>query len=127
MKYGDAIKWLVKHDIKHEDGESHKFGRDIAEAVERKMTDIINMPIFLTYFPVEIKAFYMQKDPFDTRVTKSVDCLMSSVGEIVASSMRMNDYDELLKAYTKEGINPDPYYWYTDQRKYVSPQSSNPL
>merc|ERR1712000_665286 len=120
MKYTDAIDWLNKQDppILNEDGEAHKFGDDIAEAAERRMTDIINRPIFLTHFPVEIKAFYMKKDPEDTRVTESVDCLMPGVGEIVGGSMRMEGYEELMAAYDKQGIPAKDYYWYTDQRKY---------
>lgn len=119
MKYAEAIEWLVQRGIPNEDGEPHKFGDDIAEAAERKMTDELNVPIFLTHFPVEIKAFYMKKDPSDLRVTESVDVLMPGVGEIVGGSMREDDYDELMAAYKRVGIDPTPYYWYTDQRRYV--------
>ncbi|KAI9832639.1 MAG: hypothetical protein M1819_004224 [Sarea resinae] len=117
MRYSEAIDWLREKGIPNEEGQPHTFGDDIAEAAERKMTDEINRPIFLTHFPVEIKAFYMQKDKTDPRVTESVDCLVPGVGEIVGGSMRMYDYEELMAAYTREGIDPAPYYWYTDQRK----------
>lgn len=119
MRYADAIDWLNAQDppILNEEGNPHVFGDDIAEAAERKMTDIINLPILLTHFPVEIKSFYMKREEADRRVTESVDVLMPGVGEIVGGSMRMEDYEELMAAYKREGMSTEEYYWYTEQRK----------
>jgi aspartyl/asparaginyl-tRNA synthetase len=50
----------------------NSFKKFIPEAPERRMTDKIGVPIFLTHFPAEIKSFYMQRCTDDTRVTESV-------------------------------------------------------
>lgn len=141
MHYADAITWLNDHGILHEEEDAegnaikneagkpkmvpHAVGDDIAEAAERQMTDIIGTPIFLFGFPMELKAFYMTKMPKDKQpadgkhtFTESCDLLMPNVGEIVGGSMRISDEAELLAAYKRVGIDPTPYYWYTDQRKY---------
>jgi asparaginyl-tRNA synthetase len=120
MTYEDAIKYVNDHGIltNDEPPRPHVFGDDIAEAAERKMTDQIGKPILLTHFPTEIKAFYMKRVKGDARCTESVDVLMPNVGEITGGSMRISDLDELLAGYRREGISPEPYYWYTDQRKY---------
>lgn len=32
--------------------------------------------------------------------------------------MRITDIDELMAGYKRTGIDPEPYYWFNDQRKY---------
>ncbi|TRM69024.1 hypothetical protein BD626DRAFT_390401 [Schizophyllum amplum] len=137
LSYVDAIAWLNEHGItrpeedaegnavKDESGQvkmvAHAVGDDIAEAAERQMTDIIGKPVFLHGFPAELKAFYMKKIPGSSGkhlFTESCDLLMPNVGEIVGGSMRIADAEELFAAYAREGMDPSPYYWFTDQRKY---------
>ncbi|KAJ3147834.1 hypothetical protein HK101_002194 [Irineochytrium annulatum] len=118
MAYSDAIDWLRANGIKKEDGTYYQFGEDIPESPERIMTDTLGEPILLCRFPVEIKSFYMKRCEDDRRLTDSFDLLMPGVGEITGGSMRISDFQELMDAYKREGMDPSPYYWFTDQRKY---------
>ncbi|KAL4084454.1 hypothetical protein QTP88_028268 [Uroleucon formosanum] len=120
MDYKMAIAFLRENNITKEDNSFYEFGEDIPEMAERKMTDLINEPIMLCRFPAEIKSFYMSRCPEDNTLTESVDVLLPGVGEIVGGSMRIWDEKELLAGYKKVGIDPKPYYWYTDQRKFGS-------
>lgn len=103
MAYTDAIKWLNEHGIQHEKEDAagnavkdeqgnsimvdHAIGDDIAEAAERRMTDILGVPMFLYGFPAELKSFYMKRMPKEAGsphlFTESCDLLMPGVGEIV--------------------------------------------
>ncbi|WVF68635.1 asparagine-tRNA ligase [Kwoniella sp. CBS 6097] len=118
LDYRDAIKYLNEHGIVKEDGTDHVIGDDIAEAAERKMTDQIGRPIMLIHFPKALKSFYMKALESAPDFTESVDVLVPGVGEVVGGSMRIADLEELMAGYKREGIPHEPYYWFTDQRKY---------
>lgn len=119
MRYEEAIHELNRAKRTFED-RPYEFGDDIPEADERYLVDRMNQMVFLTHFPAHLKSFYMLRTADDKRLTDSVDLLAPNVGEMVGGSMRIDDLDELLAAYKKEGIDPTPYYWYTDQRRFGS-------
>ncbi|KAH3762744.1 asparagine-tRNA ligase [Pelomyxa schiedti] len=119
MTYREAINFCNEHHIINTETQlPFEYGQDITEKPEREMCALIGKPIFLMRFPVEMKAFYMKRPADDRSVTESVDVLMPGVGEIVGGSMRIDDYDELMAAYARNKLDPSPYYWFTDQRKY---------
>ena len=125
LTYADAIKFCNANGILNpETGKDFVFGEDISDAPEREMVGKIGKPTFLIKFPSSMKSFYMAKcdeegnlnlkDP----LTESVDLLLPGIGEVIGGSMRIWEYDELLKAYAANDLDPTDYYWYTDQRKY---------
>lgn len=121
LKYSDAIKFCNDNGILNpETNAPFKFGEDITDQPERAMVELLGETVFLTHFPAVMKSFYMLRDKDDPTLTESVDVLVPGVGEIVGGSMRMWNYDELMMAYKREGLDPSAYYWYTEQRKYGS-------
>lgn len=121
LDYRAAIAWLNERDIrKEEDGTPFQFGDDIPEKPERFMIDTMGCPTFICRFPTDLKAFYMQRDPENAALTLSADLCLPGVGEIVGGSMRLWSEPELMQGFAREGLDPSPYYWYTDQRKYGS-------
>ncbi|KAG5519119.1 hypothetical protein PMAC_002207 [Pneumocystis sp. 'macacae'] len=118
MKYIDAIKYCNEHGILNSNGENYMLGEDITEFAERKIVDQIQQPIFLIEFPADLKSFYIKRISENTDFTESVDLLLPGVGEVVGGSMRIFDFDELVEAFEIRNIDPSPYYWYLDLRKY---------
>ncbi|KPI90484.1 putative asparaginyl-tRNA synthetase [Leptomonas seymouri] len=119
LRYADAIKFCNENGILNtETGKPFEFGEDITDQPERAMVAKLGEFVLMTHFPAQMKSFYMQRDPEDYSLTESVDVLGPGIGEVVGGSMRMYNYDELMKAYKHEGLDPSTYYWYTDQRRF---------
>jgi len=119
MSYADAIKACNDFGIHSEvTGEPLAVGDDMTDAVERALVERLGHPVFVTGFPPGMKAFYMSRSEHNREETESVDLLMPAVGETVGGSMRIMDHQELMDSYQKNGLKPEPYYWYNDQRRY---------
>ncbi|KAL9655558.1 hypothetical protein ABK040_002225 [Willaertia magna] len=122
MTYSECIQFCKDNEV-YKDEENKiffEYGEDISDAPERKMLEKIGVPVMMVKFPAMMKAFYMKKCEDDVSLTESVDVLLPGVGEVIGGSMRLDDLDALIEGYKKEGISPEPYYWYNDQRKYGS-------
>ncbi|KAK2707686.1 asparagine--tRNA ligase, cytoplasmic-like [Artemia franciscana] len=120
MSYTEVIQYLKDNNIKKINGTFYTLEDDIPESAERTMINKINEPILVCRFPKGVKPFYTKKCSDDPQLTESVDLLMPGVGEILGASMRIDNYDELIKAFIEKEIEPSTYYWYSDQRKFGS-------
>lgn len=94
---------------------------DIGSDVEMQYMERVDTPIFLTHFPMGIKAFYTKEDPNMPGYALCSDLLAPEwCGEVIGSSTRDDDYDVLLKKIQDHGLDPKVFDWYLDLRKYGS-------
>ena len=118
MTHKEAVQTLNTLGIRTPKGQPYTDTDDLNDSAEIALLEHFKNPIFITHFPASIKSFYMKRNAEDRALTDSVDLLLPGVGEVVGGSMRITDYKELLTAFHDNGIDPEPYYWYTDIRKY---------
>ena len=118
ISYTDAIKELEKHNDKFEFKVS--WGIDLQTEHERFLCEnIFKKPVFVTDYPIDIKAFYMKQNE-DGKTVAATDLLVPGIGEIIGGSQREEDYNKLLKRMKDLNMNLDEYWWYLDLRKYGS-------
>lgn len=96
-----------------------KDGEDLGWDDEEMLMNHYKTPIFVTNFPLEIKAFYMPEDPAHPWTAKCSDFLApEGFGEVIGWSERLGDYDELLARIKKHWYDIEDYQRYLDIRKY---------
>ena len=118
ISYTDAIKELEKVNDKFEFKVS--WGVDLQTEHERYLCEqVFKKPVFVTDYPMDIKAFYMKQNP-DGKTVAAADLLAPGIGEIIGGSQREEDYDKLVARMKELNMDIDSYNWYLDLRKYGS-------
>jgi asparaginyl-tRNA synthetase len=79
---------------------------DLQSEHEKYLCQHFNSPVFVTNYPVELKAFYMKNNP-DKKTVDCFDLLIPEIGELIGGSMREDNYEILKNKAEKIGIDSD--------------------
>src|SRR6056297_1531049 len=97
-----------------------EWGNDFGGSDETVLMMQFDVPLIVTHWPVEIKAFYMKRDETD-ELALGMDILApEGYGEIVGGSQREDDLETLERRIEEEGLDKNVFEWYLDLRRYGS-------
>lgn len=129
ITYDEAVRILQA------DGFEFRWGDDFGTHEERQISMHYDKPLFITEYPLEVKAFYMKAagptesvraGPTDsaragnTKVLNVDMIAPKGFGEIIGGSERETDLELLEERIRKQGEDPAKYGWYLDLRRYGS-------
>lgn len=139
LTYSEAIEMLqpVADQFEHKPvwgaGLQSEHERYLAEKVGFDEANNAYMPIFVTQYPREIKAFYMRQSATPSPQGDTVDCfdlLVPSLGELAGGSMREHRLAELESNLRLHGLEvpkkrksagDNSLSWYLDLRRWGCP------
>jgi len=115
IRYSEAIELIKKG------GLDIKFGDDLGGDEETVLTKQFDKPVFVTHYPIGIKAFYMKRDPKEPELALNMDLLApEGYGEIIGGGQREDDLNTLLESIRKNNLPQEVFEWYLDIRRYGS-------
>ncbi len=98
-----------------------EWGGDLGGSDETIIARLHDRPCFVTHYPRQCKAFYMKQNEQDPRVVNNFDLLApEGYGEIIGGSQREEVLERLVHRMQEEKLDPAPYEWYLDLRRYGS-------
>ena len=116
ISYREAVVILQKARKKFEFPVS--FGSDLQTEHERYLCEEhIRKPVIVYDYPKTIKPFYMRLNEDDETVA-AMDALVPRVGELVGGSQREERLDVLDARIAEMDLDPEPYWWYRDIRRF---------
>jgi asparaginyl-tRNA synthetase len=115
IHYNEAVERL------HAAGVQFEWGGDLGGTDETVLSEQFETPVFVTHYPAAVKAFYMEPDPADPRLSLSCDCLApEGYGEIIGGGQRMASLELLSRRIDEHGLPHEAFEWYKDLRRYGS-------
>ena len=115
LSYDDAVKEL------RQKGAAIEWGGDFGAPDETLLSEARDRPLMVTRYPTAVKAFYMKPDPERPELALGVDVLApEGYGEIIGGGQRLDDLKLLEQRIQEHGLDPTPYQWYLDVRRYGS-------
>jgi asparaginyl-tRNA synthetase len=116
ISYDDAIELLKEKGFTDID-----WGEDFGAPHETAIAESFDMPVFITNYPAEIKAFYMKPVPGRPELVLCADLIApEGYGEIIGGSERIDDLALMEERYKEHGLQGEAYNWYLELRKYGS-------
>ncbi len=116
VTYTEAISLLEKSSKTFE--YPVEWGLDLQSEHERYLAEeYFKKPTIVTDYPATIKAFYMRLND-DEKTVAAMDVLAPKIGEIIGGSQREERLDVLENRIQLVGLDPAPYWWYLDLRRY---------
>lgn len=96
-----------------------EYGNDFGGSDETVITRLFDVPIMVYNWPHAVKAFYLKRDPDDSRFARGVDVLApEGYGEIVGGGERETDEKLLIEKIKEHELPMEAFEWYLDLRRY---------
>ena len=115
ISYDEAVDILIKNKVEFQ------YGNDLGGGDETIVSNQFDRPVMVHHYPAEVKAFYMKRDPANTKFAMAVDVLApEGYGEIIGGSQREDDYETLLNRIKEHNLPQEAFEWYLDLRRYGS-------
>jgi asparaginyl-tRNA synthetase len=125
----------LKHfgkELKQTKKEIPEWGDDLGGYCERYISEVhFKKPVFVFNYPRDLKSFYMKQNaPYEVKVVSDMgdkteirhtvqgcDLLIPGLGELIGSSIRTHDYDDLVAEMTRRKMDMKPMQYYIDARR----------
>jgi asparaginyl-tRNA synthetase len=98
-----------------------EYGNDFGGSDETVLTRLFDRPVMVYDWPHEVKAFYLKRNPEDTRFARGVDVLApEGYGEIVGGGERETNVENLIEKIKEHELPMESFEWYLDLRRFGS-------